>query len=175
VAAGVAVCEALCEAAAVSPGLKWPNDVLLEGRKVAGILAELAASGHSVRHAVVGIGLNVNHRREDFPPDLQPLATSLLLATGRLFSRDAVAAALFNQFDRLYEIFCRGDGRAILDAARARSVVLGRQVELIDGEARWRGHAMGLDDDGALLVRDAAGVVRCIHAGDISLRVAESE
>jgi len=175
VVAGVAVCDALSETAAVSPGLKWPNDVLLDGRKVAGILSELAASGSAIRHVVVGIGINVNHRSEDFPEELRPLAGSLFLATGRLFSRDAVAAALFNHFDRLYALFCAGERRVLVEAARQRSVVLGRRVALIDGKERWEGHAVDLDEDGALLVRDAAGVVRCVHAGDVSLRSAEND
>jgi len=175
VVAGVAVCDALSETAAVSPGLKWPNDVLLDGRKVAGILSELAASGSAIRHVVVGIGINVNHRSEDFPEELRPLAGSLFLATGRLFSRDTVAAALFNHFDRLYALFCAGERRVLVEAARQRSVVLGRRVALIDGKERWEGHAVDLDEDGALLVRDAAGVVRCVHAGDVSLRSAEND
>ncbi len=175
VVAGVAVCDALSETAAVSPGLKWPNDVLLDGRKVAGILSELAASGSAIRHVVVGIGINLNHRSEDFPEELQPLAGSLFLATGRPFPRDAVAAALFNHFDRLYALFCAGERRVLVEAARQRSVVLGRRVALIDGKERWEGHAVDLDEDGALLVRDAAGVVRCVHAGDVSLRAAERE
>ncbi len=175
VVAGVAVCDALAETAAVAPGLKWPNDVLLEGRKVTGILSELAASGNAIRHVVVGIGINVNHRAEDFPEELRPLAGSLLLAAGRSFSRDTVAAALFNHFDRLYALFCRGDRHAIVEAARERSVVLGRRVELIDGKERWGGQAVDLDEDGALLVRDAAGAVRRVHAGDVSLRAAEND
>jgi BirA family biotin operon repressor/biotin-[acetyl-CoA-carboxylase] ligase len=121
---------------------------------------------------VVGIGINVNHRRDDFPSDLQPLANSLFLATGRVFPRDRVAAALFNHLDRFYATFCRGDRQAILEAARARSTVLGRLVDIIDGAERWAGYAVGLDEDGGLLVRDATGTVRRIHAGDVSLRPA---
>lgn len=175
VVAGVAVCDALAETAGVSPGLKWPNDVLLDGRKVTGILSELAASGNAIRHVVVGIGINVNHRGEDFPEELRPLAGSLLLATGRRFPRDTVAAALLNHLDRLYTLFCRGDRQAILGAARERSVVLGRTVELMDGERRWKGRAVDLDEEGALLIRDATGAVRCVRAGDVSLRSGENE
>lgn len=171
-AAGVAVCEALGEAVGVTAGLKWPNDVLVNDRKVAGILAELSASGCVIRHVVVGIGINVNHAPADFPAALASTAGSLFLATGRTFRRDAVAAALFNRLDRLYGRFCEGERPAILAAARARSVILGRRIAVLEGRERWEGLAEALDADGALLVRDDAGKLRPVHAGDVSIRPA---
>ncbi|MFA5027097.1 MAG: hypothetical protein WC713_04430, partial [Candidatus Methylomirabilota bacterium] len=94
------------------------------------------------------------------------------MATGRTMRRDAVAAALFNRFERLYDLFCAGRREVILEAVRARSVVLSRRVAVLDGAERWEGLAVDLDPDGALLVRDDAGTLRCVQAGEVSIRPA---
>jgi BirA family biotin operon repressor/biotin-[acetyl-CoA-carboxylase] ligase len=172
-AAGVAACDALRAVAGVSPGLKWPNDLFLDGRKVAGILSEMATTGEAVRHVVVGIGINVHQTPGDFPEELRAAATSLRIAAGRPISRGILAAALFGELERQYDRFCAGEFEAIVAAARARSVVLGRRVEVIEGAVRWGGLAEGMDRDGALLVRTAAGELRRVQAGDVSLRPAE--
>ncbi len=100
-AAGVAVVEAIEKEAGLLPRLKWPNDVLLGGRKVAGILTEMATEGARVACTVVGVGINVNQRQEDFPAGLAETATSLRLACGRAFARGDLAAALYNRLDVL--------------------------------------------------------------------------
>ncbi len=169
---GLAVVEAIREVAGLEARLKWPNDVLLSRRKVAGILAEMAWVGDRVSHVVVGIGINVNHGPRDLAGECLPVATSLALAAGRRIARSDVAASIYNGLDRWYQVFAEGDTERILAAGRERSATLGEAVDVVDGEARWRGLALDLDGDGALLVREEGGEVRRVLAGEVSVREA---
>jgi len=169
-ASGLAAAEAIEEVAGLPARLKWPNDILVNGRKVAGILTETASVDERVSQVVIGIGINVNHAPGDLPAELRPAATSLLLATGRTVARREVAAALYSALDRWYRLFREGDTGAILAAGRQRSATLGRHVEVFEDGARWRGLAVDLDADGALLVQEEAGGVRRVLAGDVSIR-----
>ena len=167
---GLAVAEAVEHIALVAPRLKWPNDVLVEGRKVAGILAEMASTDGKVGPVVIGMGINVNHRPQDFPAELLPTATSLFLVTGKTLPRGQLAAALFNALDRWYQAFREGDDEAILTAGRQRSAILGRRVTVYADEECWQGIATDLDDDGALVVREEGGAIRRVIAGHVSIR-----
>ena len=169
-AAGLAAAEAIHDATGAMPALKWPNDVLLSGRKVAGILTEMATIGNQVSHAVVGVGINVHQALGDFPGELHETATSLALATGKSVERSKLAAGLFNAFERWYaQLEAAGSG-PLLEAGRRASATLGSVVE-VHAEDAWRGVALDLDGDGALLVRDEAGRVRRVLAEDVSIRV----
>ncbi len=169
-AAGLAVAEAIQEVAGLAVRLKWPNDVMLDGRKVAGILTEMATVDAWVNHVVVGIGINVNHGRQDLPEEAFPVATSLAVASGQTIARWDLAAAVYNSLDRWYRVFREGDSGTILVRGRERSATLGQTVDVYAGEERWRGLALDLDADGALLVQDEAGGVRRVVASDVSVR-----
>ena len=169
--AGLGVAEAIEEMASVAARLKWPNDVLVDGRKVAGILAETAfADTTSISHVVVGIGINVNHDRQDLPEAEFPEATSLYLATGRIIPRGHLAATVYERIDRWYGVFCQRRFDEILASGRGRSATLRHVVEVLAGEGTWQGVAMDLDSDGALLVRAEHGGVRRVIASDVSIR-----
>jgi BirA family biotin operon repressor/biotin-[acetyl-CoA-carboxylase] ligase len=168
--AGLAVAEAIRVVSGVRPDLKWPNDILLQNRKVAGILTEMASMGPRVSHVSVGIGINVHHRREDFPDEVRMTATSLHLATGRSVDRGELVATLYDALDRWYAAFCTGDGARILQAAREQTATLGRDVTVESGTDRWQGVALDLDADGALLVRAENGAVHRVLADDVSIR-----
>jgi len=168
--AGLGVAEAVEEIAGVATRLKWPNDVLVEGRKVAGILAEMASVDEQVGHIVIGIGINVNHGPQDLPEELFPAATSLSLVTGSRIPRGELAAAVYNGLDRWYQIFRQRQIEAILAAGRERSATLGRPVDVLADEERWQGLAVDLDADGALLVREEGGELRRVVASDVSIR-----
>jgi BirA family biotin operon repressor/biotin-[acetyl-CoA-carboxylase] ligase len=168
--AGLAVAGAIEEVAGVASRLKWPNDVLVDERKVAGILTEMVSVDAWVSHVAVGIGINVNHGPGDLPEELLAVATSLYLAAGRTVPRGDLAAALYNGLDRWYQAFSAGQTDAILASGRERSATLGRPVEVLAGAERWRGVALDLDTDGALLVREEAGGVRRVLASDVSIR-----
>ena len=169
--AGLGVAEAIEEVAGVATRLKWPNDVVVEGRKVAGILAETASADEQADHVVIGIGINVNHGPQDLPEELFPAATSLYLATGKTIPRWELAAAAYNGLDRWYQVFREGQIESILTAGRERSATLGRQVDVLFDEERWQGRAIDLDEDGALLVREESGELRRVLANDVSVRM----
>jgi BirA family biotin operon repressor/biotin-[acetyl-CoA-carboxylase] ligase len=169
--AGLAALEAIRETCGLDAGLKWPNDVLVRGRKVVGILTEAQTMGGRVSEVVVGIGINANHRTEDFPEELRQQATSLHLETGSRVDRGVVAAALYRAMDDWYRVLCEGGGDRIVAAARSRSAVLGRSISVINGTGSWSGLALDLDNEGALLVRDERGTVHRLISEEVSIRV----
>ena len=160
----MAVARSLEVLAGADARLEWPNDVHVEGRKVAGALAHATSDGDG-GVLVLGIGINVHQRPEDFPAELGARAISLVMA-GRPLDRLALLARLTRELDRLEETTERA---AALDEWRRRSTFLGRTVEVRAGErAPFRGIAAAIDDDGALLVRTSAGTERVI-AGEVAL------
>jgi BirA family biotin operon repressor/biotin-[acetyl-CoA-carboxylase] ligase len=168
--AGLATIEAVESVGTTPPALKWPNDVLCHGRKVAGILTEMATTGQEIRHVVIGVGINVRHRTVDFPAEIEPTATSIELMVGRRVDRGEVVAALYNAMDRWYTAFRSEGTERIVQQARRRTATLGRPVSVLADDRRWQGIALDLDTDGALLVRDEAGAVQRVLADDVSIR-----
>jgi BirA family transcriptional regulator, biotin operon repressor / biotin---[acetyl-CoA-carboxylase] ligase len=167
--AGLATADAIASVARVEPLVKWPNDLLLDGRKVVGILTEMTTTELRIGHVAIGIGINVHQHLQDFPDSVRETATSIDLAAGCRVERDEVAAALYDSLDRWYAKVC-GDGTSmILQAARARTSTLGRPVTVDTGEEKWQGTALDLDEDGALLVRDETGTVHRVLAADVSI------
>ncbi len=165
--ASLAICDALRQAG-VEAGIKWPNDLLAGGKKIAGILTELAADPDRVDWVVLGVGVNVNARREDFPEDVRPDATSVLLERGQAAPRGLFAAACFTALESWLDRHAEEGFAAIRDAWRERSVTLGREVAVKVHGRELAGVAEDLDETGALLVRTPAGVER-ILSGDVTL------
>ena len=163
--AGAALAQALAQAGTV-PHLRWPNDLLLpvdnQLRKAAGILTEMASDGNAVRHIVLGVGLNVNGL--DFPPELAARATSLQQAAGRTFDRVHLLVDFLAAFETCYDDFlARGPGQGLRQWSRYADFGQAYRISR-DGV---EGVAVGLDDAGALLVRDAAGRIHRMYSGDI--------
>jgi BirA family transcriptional regulator, biotin operon repressor / biotin---[acetyl-CoA-carboxylase] ligase len=158
----VAVCEACEEVAPVRCGVKWPNDVWIEGRKVAGILIEARPQD---RWAVVGIGLNVDTTEEELPPELRESATSLRIATGADVGRERALVALL---ERLAEWLSAGRDR-LLAAYRQRDGLNGHTIAWTAGSDRFEGEAKGVDDDGNLVVFTAGGEQHVLGAGEVHL------
>jgi BirA family biotin operon repressor/biotin-[acetyl-CoA-carboxylase] ligase len=141
--AAVSLAEAIAEAEpAVAPQIKWPNDLLLGERKVAGILVEVKAEADRVDYVVVGIGINCNHTLADFPPALQTSATSLALAAGKPVSRLQVAQSLYRHLDAWYLRFAKGWREPIVTRLNALSGTLGRWVRVETGGSRPAGNSM---------------------------------
>lgn len=161
--AGLAVARALDGLGCAGALLKWPNDVELDGRKIAGVLAHGTSDGRG-GSLVLGIGINVHQRREDLAPEIRETATSLAIA-GASVDRLALLDRITRELDAVAEARTRSESR---DAWAARSSVLGKAVTVsIDGRAPFSGTATAIDDEGALLVHTANGIERVI-SGDVS-------
>jgi BirA family biotin operon repressor/biotin-[acetyl-CoA-carboxylase] ligase len=159
--AAVAVAEAVAEQTGLAPDIKWPNDLLLAGRKCAGILAEAAWDGTGVTRVILGIGVNVNQR--EFPADLAGRATSLRLALGRPVDRGALLETMLARLEDWYDRYLDRGFEPVRQEWCRRAVTLGRPV----ASGAVRGVAVGLEPDGALLVREPSGRSHRVVAGEV--------
>lgn len=166
--AGLAVTEAVSEWVPQA-AIKWPNDVVLDGRKVAGILTEMEADDDRVRFVILGIGVNLNAAPEDFPDELRDTATSLSAATGRAIDRTAFAERVLSCVENRYGLFLAKGFAAIQPLWEARSCLTGRAVQIDGGGQRCAGVVAGISDAGALIVRAADGQQTRVVAGDVTV------
>ncbi len=162
----LAVAEALEEAVGLPSRIKWPNDVLVGGRKIAGILIETELAGEAVKYALVGIGLNVNFD-VGASPEIADFATSVRRELGRDGSREELLAALLNAFEARYSEALESD--AVFQAWRSRLETLGRRVRATLGERVVEGVAEDVDAEGSLLIRREDGSLATVEAGDVTL------
>ncbi len=163
-AASIAVVDCLRETAGVSAGIKWPNDIYVDGLKICGILTEVDCAHDSVRYAVVGMGLNVNSTFKG--TELQEQAASLADITGREWPRQELLQGLLQHFDRAY---ARLGDAGLQEQWQLRCLHLGKRVRILDGPAVLEGIARGISDKGHLLL-ERSGAVEEIICGDVSLR-----
>ena len=126
------------------PEIKWPNDILIRGRKTAGILTELTAELDRVKYVILGIGVDVNLGAGDFPVELRKLATSLKIEAGNAVSRSELATAILHELDRDYGRVCSGDFAAVADEWEEHCTTIGRQVAIQIGDRKIRGRAESL-------------------------------
>ena len=166
-AAAVAAASAI-EDFGLTPGIKWPNDVVLHGRKCVGILCELATDAQEERFVIAGVGFNVNQRA--FPEALAAKATSLYLDGGRVLDRCALLCRYLWHMERAMDTLEAGGLSALMPAYASRSATLSRRVEVIGAAERFFGTAESIDDSGALWVRDDQGALRRVLSGDVSVR-----
>lgn len=167
IAAATAVARALRTETGLAPQIKWPNDILLRGKKVTGILTELGAELDRVRYVIIGIGVDVNVT--EFPPELAPVATSLAAEAGRRFVRAEIAAAILRELDADYARITAGGFGALAEEWERQCVTLGQRVRIHIGERTVVGRAESLDNDGALLLRTEHGRIERIIGGDVVL------
>ena len=167
--AGVAVSRAIEKVASVHPKVKWPNDVLIDSRKVCGILNEMSASTDAIEYLVVGIGINVNNRQ--FHGELMQKATSVRLEAGKEISRPQLLLAVINEFFSLYEGFeATMDFVPIAMEYSKNSAILGKQIEVVSYGNTESGVCIGFDKDGALVLQLRDGKKKRVVAGDVSIR-----
>lgn len=166
--AAVAVAEAIQTVTNLEAGIKWPNDIVVEGKKVCGILSEMSAEWQKINYLVLGIGINVN--QTEFPDDIVQLATSLIKASGEKINRQELLKACVERLF-YYEAALYNEGRLnqLLDAYRSKSVTLGKQVRVI-GKSERIGQALAIDDKGALQVDFGDGVLENVNYGEVSVR-----
>jgi len=161
----VALAEAIEEVSGVEPSIKWPNDILLNNQKLAGILTELRAESDQVRFVVLGIGLNINSSANQ----LVPAATSLKIAANRPFNRCEVFQAILRSLEKGYLRLLDHDFAGIRKEWKKRSATLQKKVRITDSSGTIEGIAVDLDQDGALLIRQDSGAIVRKSAGDVIL------
>lgn len=164
--AAVALAETLSEAG-VDARIKWPNDVQVGGKKIAGILTELSADAEQVHFVVLGVGVNLNVRREELPPELAEIATSLCEARGEKVPRALFAAALWTRLEEWLDLHAEEGFEPVRARWKALSCTLGQEVLVRSERRELRGVAEDIDASGALLLRTADGAVERILAGDV--------
>lgn len=165
-ATSVALIEAIQRTTGLAVQIKWPNDVVLEDKKLAGILLESEVRGDQSPSLVVGVGVNVNIGLTDFPPELQKSATSLRIALGRPVDRADLLIELFNQLVEQYRLV--DDKALLIQAVRQHCQTLGRRVRVQTARQEFEGWAEDLQEDGALLIRMGDGNQRRILVGDVT-------
>ncbi|MCD6162670.1 MAG: biotin--[acetyl-CoA-carboxylase] ligase [candidate division Zixibacteria bacterium] len=168
-ATGLALTRAINIITGFQMQMKWPNDILYKKKKLAGILVELVAELDKVEYMIVGIGINVNHTKRDFPLSLQLKSTSLKMISRNAVSRVALLQEVLVQFESLYKMFCLHGFRYLRSELIKHSAVIGKRVALKTGKQKITGRAVGFDDMGGLIVKSKKGL-RSYSAGDVSFR-----
>jgi len=159
----VSICEAIKEHCGIDAQIKWPNDILIHSKKVAGILTELNAEMDEVNFVVIGIGLNVNNEKKS----LISGSTSLREVMGEEISRVALLQAILGRIEANYIYFVQKGPKLIIDKWREYSVTLGKRVKVYSHREHIEGHAANIDIDGGLLVRKDSGLTVKVMAGDV--------
>lgn len=169
-AAGTAVCDAVEEISGLRPGIKWINDLVIEKKKLGGILTELSLTADgAVRYAVVGIGINCKQKTEYLPPELRDMAISVQAATGKPVSRSKLTAAMIRALEAMDSQLISHKAQ-IMDRYRHDCITLGQDVSVQDRVAVRLGKALDINAEGALLVKFFDGETAWIQSGEVSVR-----
>ena len=172
-AAAVAMCDAVEDAVGLRPGIKWTNDLVYGGKKICGMLTEMALESESgrVQHMIVGVGVNVHHTAEDFSPEVAALASSLEAVTGKSICRSQLTAAMIEELLKLPALLENPDTICNYVADyRAHCVTLGKDARLMWRQGEEKVFALDIDDAFGLVVRHADGTEETIRSGEVSVR-----
>ena len=169
-AVAVAMCDAVEASAGFRPGIKWTNDLVMQTRKLGGILTELGFNAKgNVDWAILGVGINCCQRVTDFPEEIREMAGSLSMISGVPVERARVAAAMLDALNTMSVNLDSGKA-SMLQQYRRDCITLSRDVVLVRGEEKRYGYALDIDEEGALLVRFADGSFETVNSGEISVR-----
>lgn len=166
---GLAVTKAIRQLCSINAGIKWPNDVVYNGKKICGILTEMSAGQDGIHHVVVGVGINVN--AAEFPEELRSIATSLLLELGWEVDRNELIAESLFWFEKYYEAFVQKESFAPLKAEYETFLLnKGQKVKVLEPGNEYTGTALGINEKGELLVQREDGIMTAVYAGEVSVR-----
>lgn len=167
--AAMATASAIKKVCSLDAKIKWPNDIVVNRKKVCGILTEMALEDVYIKYIVCGIGINVNH--EEFPDEISSTATSLAIETGRKISRVEIIAKLWSEFEKYYDIFMKTKDMSLL-ADEYNSLLVNRHeaVNVLDPKGEWQGTAAGINDRGGLVIRKEDGTMETVYSGEVSVR-----
>ncbi|MBB5323376.1 BirA family biotin operon repressor/biotin-[acetyl-CoA-carboxylase] ligase [Anoxybacillus tepidamans] len=164
----VAIAQAIQEVTGLVPDIKWPNDILINGKKCVGILTELQADPDRVHSVIIGMGLNVNHERDQFPEELRDIATSLAIEKGEKIKRAKLIQEILTKMETLYRQYLQHGFLPIKLLWEGYAISIGKEITARMLNGTIRGVARGITEEGVLMLEDADGVVHYIHSADIS-------
>ncbi len=166
--AGVATAEAILAETNIPVCIKWPNDILTDGKKIAGILAEISMETDMVDYIILGLGMNINTPPESFAPELKEIASSLLIAAGQPFSRLRLIRSFLLQMETYYNMFTEQGFSSILERWKALSNTVGREISVDVIGKTHRGLVKDIDHDGRLILEDPSGKSHHLISGDVT-------
>jgi BirA family biotin operon repressor/biotin-[acetyl-CoA-carboxylase] ligase len=171
VASATALRRAIQSQSGLEAKIKWPNDILVHGKKVAGILTELNAELDRIKYLILGIGVNVNLKVADFPSELRALASSLMIESGRTIQRADLAVTILRELDEEYHRIVSGQFTLVADEWETHCATIGQNVSIRSGQRQIRGRAEALGEDGALILRTEHGHLEHVVGGDVSFEM----
>jgi BirA family biotin operon repressor/biotin-[acetyl-CoA-carboxylase] ligase len=165
----VTAAEALMETTGLAACVKWPNDILVGGRKIGGILLEMAVEMDAIDYIVIGLGINVNSTAEQFPQDIRKKTTSVLMETGKPFSRVLLLCRFLELFEQGYNALGKSGFEPIITRWKALTDIVGKQATIRTINGNYKGVITDMDHDGFLIIRDEQGSETRLFSGDITI------
>jgi BirA family transcriptional regulator, biotin operon repressor / biotin---[acetyl-CoA-carboxylase] ligase len=167
--AAVAVVQAIQDLTNVNCEIKWPNDILINGKKLVGILTELQSEPDRIKAVIIGIGINANQDESDFPEWIQNTATSIALESGRKINRAELMQVIFKKIEKLYADYLKHGFKVIKLLWESYAISIGQNIVAKTLNGSIKGKALGINEDGVLLVEGSDGKIHKIHSADIEI------
>ncbi|WP_442594492.1 biotin--[acetyl-CoA-carboxylase] ligase [Neobacillus sp. D3-1R] len=167
--AAVAVVQSIEELTGLSPEIKWPNDILINGKKMTGILTELQAEADRINSVIMGIGINVNQQIKDFPSEIQEIATSIAIEKGSKISRAAIIRSVLFHLEKLYQLYLDKGFYPIKLLWEGYAISIGKNIKARTLTNIIEGKALGITDDGVLRIEDKEGNIHHVYSADIEI------
>lgn len=165
----LSVAEAIREYIGLHAQIKWPNDIVLNKKKICGILTEMSTEIQEINYVVTGVGINVN--QEAFPEEIRERATSLLIESGRHYKRSELIVKVMEQYEKNYDLFMKSEDLSELqDRYNKLLVNLNQDVRVLEPQGEYNAHSSGINSQGELVVMTAEGEERHVFAGEVSVR-----
>lgn len=165
-----AVASALADLG-IDSKIKWPNDIIINDKKICGILVEMNSEENHINHIVIGIGLNINQDKSDFDSEIIDIASSLKIEMGKTYNRAEIMATVLNKFEKLYDEFCMGNFEVSRKICSEKSYIIGSEIYVINNGEKVKAIAKSLNEDGKLLVEYESGQKESLIYGEVSVRL----
>ncbi|KAJ53901.1 BirA family biotin operon repressor/biotin-[acetyl-CoA-carboxylase] ligase [Clostridium tetanomorphum] len=168
--AGASVCKSLLEIG-INSYIKWPNDIVINNKKVCGILTEMSCELNMINYVILGIGINANIDKNEIPEEISTIATSLKIEDGKSIKRKYLTAKILNNFEMLYEEFLHKNSfNTSLEICKKHSILLGKDIKIINRNTTIIGKAIDIDHDGRLVIEHLDGKKEALVSGEVSIR-----
>lgn len=168
--AAIAVVKAIEETTGLEPEIKWPNDILLNGKKITGILTELQGEADHIHYLVIGIGMNVNHVKSDFSEELKGIATSLAIEKGESIARDVLVQNVLKNFEKYYQLYMDKGFSPLKILWESYATSIGKMITARTISGEINGKAIGITEEGVLQIEGEDGQIHQIYSADIEIK-----